>query len=131
MFIVGNSTCVNGGLRLAGGNTSFEGRVELCLDGEWGTICDNFWTPNDAAVVCRQLNYGATDVQALKQAYFGPGEGSILLDQFFCLGTEDKLTDCIHFPSKAGTCSHIQDASVICTGTHTCNDYQSVLLKLS
>jgi len=48
----------DGAVRLVGGAMAFEGRVEICLDGTYGTICDDYWTANAAEVVCRQLGYG-------------------------------------------------------------------------
>ena len=49
--------CTNGQLRLAGGNIANEGRVEICIDNVWGTVCGDSWGSAAATVVCRQLGY--------------------------------------------------------------------------
>ena len=47
--------CVNGEVRLMNGETVTEGRVEVCLEGHWGTVCTNQWTSKNTDVVCGQL----------------------------------------------------------------------------
>ena len=42
---------------MVGGNTSNEGRVEICMDNTWGTVCDKLFDVNDAEVVCKKLGY--------------------------------------------------------------------------
>ena len=44
-------------MRLVDGKSSNDGRVEICLNGVWGSVCDDLWDSRDARVVCQQLNY--------------------------------------------------------------------------
>ena len=57
--------CNNGDLRLAGSSVPTQGRVELCWNETWGTICDELWSTNDANVACRQLGYAASGMKEL------------------------------------------------------------------
>ena len=56
-------SCSHGTLQLVGGQSSNEGRVEICINGVWGTVCDGGWGSNDASVVCRQLGLSYTGIQ--------------------------------------------------------------------
>ena len=59
------SCFAEGAIRLRGGTISREGRVEMCLGGVWGTICDDGWGTSDARVVCRQLGYPTIGVSVM------------------------------------------------------------------
>ena len=102
-----------GSVRLAGGSTALEGRVELFQNGQWGTVCDDQWDNADAAVVCRQAGYHGG--QALSGAHFGRGSGPIFRDDVMCTGTEGRLVDC---PSgRWNNCNHGEDAAVMCAAS--------------
>ncbi|XP_075913322.1 receptor-type tyrosine-protein phosphatase beta-like [Petromyzon marinus] len=100
-------------IRLAGSNTACQGRVEVFHNGGWGTVCDDFWSSQDAQVVCHQLGCGLNGV-AISNAYFGEGSVPIFLDDVQCSGYETQLSDCSHRPWGIHNCFHSEDASVIC-----------------
>ena len=59
-MLVDPGSCEEGAVRLADGIIDQEGRVEVCHDGVWGTICDEGWDKTDAHVICQQLGYART-----------------------------------------------------------------------
>ena len=110
-------------LRLVGGSSYYEGRVEVYYNGEWGTVCDDGWDDADAEVVCRQLGFGSIGL-SYSNAHFGQGSGPIWLDNVQCTGNESTLASCGHLGIKiTRSCSHYEDAGVICyggQGTYLC-----------
>ena len=44
-------------MRLVDGGRPHEGRIEVCVNKAWGTVCSNGWGITDAKVVCNQLGY--------------------------------------------------------------------------
>lgn len=108
--------------------------MEICLDNEWGSICDVGWDEIDASVVCGRLDY-LTDgnsyslscfltilsnlahmlIGALSynNAFFGMSSGSVFLSSVSCNGTESSLLECQYSTSS---CNHSEDAGVRCQG---------------
>ena len=101
-------------VRLAGGSTVYEGRVEVFYNGAWGTVCDDSWGDEDATVVCRQLGFPTDGAQAHPNAHFGEGSGNIMLDDLGCTGTETSIDQCSHRGWESHNCGHHEDASVTC-----------------
>ena len=52
--------CDHGDIRLVSISNPLQGRVEVCYDGVWGTVCSQSWSRSDAAVACRQLGFSST-----------------------------------------------------------------------
>ena len=103
----------DGNVRLVGGTTTQEGRVEIWYSSQWNTVCDDMWDINDAHVVCRQLGYRGA-VAAHQSAHYGHGSGQILLDDLRCTGREASLLECSHSGINSHNCGHGEDASVTC-----------------
>ena len=119
------------------GSTELEGRVEVCYDQKWGTVCDDSWDNTDADIVCKQLGlspYGQCIYIAICQelacrdilchstggsiAYsssrFGGGKGGIFLDNVQCSSSALRLLDCGHSGIGVHNCDHTDDAGVKC-----------------
>ena len=115
-----NDTTEEGTVRLVGGASPLEGRVEVFLLGHWGTVCDNSWDLADATVVCHQLGY-LRAVEASGSAAFGAGTGPSWYRDVDCVGTEKNLSECTYDNYTFGSaCSHSQDAGVNCSSKFVC-----------
>ncbi|XP_070555540.1 uncharacterized protein [Ptychodera flava] len=120
-------------VRLANGQTPFEGRVEVFYSGSWGTVCDDDWNLNDADVVCRELGYPGAMIATggrypQDSGYhgvagpFGEGNGAIWLSEVGCLGNEGALAKCSHILGPHNDdgdyqhlpCRHTEDSGVYC-----------------
>ena len=96
-----------GELRLMDGTGDHEGRLEIRYKGQWGTVCDDYWTDVEAGVVCRILEFelGAVDNmgrtrdeggRSLPPLYFGAADADdrMWLDNVNCEGNETSLFAC-------------------------------------
>ena len=109
----------------------------MCINGAWGTVCDDLWGITDAAVVCNQLGISGGTVMhvftsyyfisnisivaiARTNAYFGAGTGPINMDNVQCTGNEGLLVNCTYLSDH--NCVHFEDAGVTCGVTPQCNN---------
>ena len=134
MILLG--TCTDGKVRIRGSYNAHIGRVEVCANGTWVTVCDENWDDNDAAVICHQLGHSAYGLYTNKHLFlhynFYTGAmaayGRIISDSYptrvyrvNCTGSERELFDCpVHLlpPGASYSSCSQNDAGVICQGKH-------------
>ena len=98
-----------------------EGRLEIYYDGEWGTICNDYWTEGNADVACRALGFVGGSVEdwiRFRSSFFPSGDRGqpILLDDTICGGDESNLLECRSLQSEVGrhNCRHAEDVGIRC-----------------
>ena len=119
------STCTDINEALATRNT--EGRVEVFNDGEWGTVCDDYWSNGDGNVACTQMGYPGAERVFWSSHFGGAVKGTrTWLDNLQCAGDEDDLFDCPRLGGPAvgdhncnGGGRHVEDAGVRCLAANT------------
>eukprot|EP00198_Chlamydomonas_reinhardtii_P000873 XP_001690208.1 speract/scavenger receptor, transmembrane glycoprotein [Chlamydomonas reinhardtii] len=121
-----------GAVRLVGGRngSAWEGNVQVCQSGTWGTVCDVGWDDTDARVLCRQLGYshglavGGGGVVSLNGTAAGPfpAAPSNMATHWDtgveCGGSEARLTACRRGGAGGaqGCADHSRDAGAVCWG---------------
>ena len=117
---------MDGEVRLQDGTDISNGRVEICQNGIWGSVCKDGWDSIDAIVVCRQLGYcdaGENEYMHITVVYyeliqihvdvgneFRPGQ-YVLMSNVNCKGAEKALNKCSYTESSSQSCS---SAGVTC-----------------
>ncbi|XP_063793725.1 HHIP-like protein 1 [Pseudophryne corroboree] len=90
------------------------GRVEIYINGEWGTVCNDRFDSKAGAVVCQQLGYPYV-LKVARKTEFGEGKGlRILLDEIKCEGWEKTLLECRRSKIGEHDCNHEEDVGVVC-----------------
>ncbi|XP_055592413.1 protein bark beetle-like isoform X1 [Uranotaenia lowii] len=108
-------------VRLVGGQSDHEGRLQVYIDGRWGTVCDYGWTMINAALVCHQLGLALNPRDWRLQRSEVPGAGTsedVLLSNVRCLEHDIDITQCRSERASHGefenSCSHENDVGVRC-----------------
>ena len=115
IHIVGGS-CTNGDVRLISRYSygRSEGRVEVCHNQQWGTICRDNWSDNSTQVICDQLGYSGDYSYTTPSYYsFGSTSNPIVYNDVDCVGDETNIASCSKSTDTTG-CYHSTDIGVRC-----------------
>eukprot|EP00062_Callorhinchus_milii_P024684 gi/632984858/ref/XP_007909356.1/ PREDICTED: deleted in malignant brain tumors 1 protein-like [Callorhinchus milii] len=100
-------------LRLEGGGSRCDGRVEIYHDGTWGRLLDDSWTISDGDVICRQLNCGSV-ISVYNSSQYGEGTGPVWINNVQCAGSETHIWICPH-STMASPSRSSSDVGVLCS----------------
>ena len=114
--------CNTGDVRLVDSSSdinSTEGRLEVCVNNAWGTVCGGFGTEN-AEVACSQITgFSRQGASVLLLEPASSGDGPIFLSDINCVGSEMSLLECMNpdnLPIGLPFCDHTSDVSIRCIG---------------
>ena len=111
----------SGFIRLANGTqttTTYSGRIEVFINGEWGTVCSDGWYYSSARVVCRELGYPILrNYHILPSHYnsFEEGKEKIWLSKVQCNSRKHSIFECQQSGFGDNDCSHSQDLGITCS----------------
>ncbi|XP_059897442.1 deleted in malignant brain tumors 1 protein-like isoform X3 [Gadus macrocephalus] len=104
----------SGNVRLVNESNKCTGRVELYQNGQWGSVCDETWDMNDAAVVCMYLQCGRAQ-KIPNSGFFGRGSTNMLIGEISCTGREHSPDECRQQNIGSSTCNSTSVAGLLCS----------------
>ena len=123
-----SSNCKEGAVRLVNGSTQQSGRLEVCTNNIWGSVCGDGFDVTDAHVVCRELGLGISGTQIVDivkiliveptvyiNSHFGDGNEAIVFSNMQCGGYEGSISDCDKMNYGTFSCSRSNVVGIICS----------------
>ncbi|CAI8044100.1 Deleted in malignant brain tumors 1 protein [Geodia barretti] len=108
-----------------GSENDTQGLIEVCHQGEWRSVCDDYWTDHDAKVACEQLGFSKSNFSAkatkrgeFEREFYKNTDKSELywFDDVQCAGNETSLFKCKHKEMGTHNCGRKERAGVKCIG---------------
>ena len=118
-------------MRLNGSPVKNSGRIEICIETTWTSLCDQSLDFKDAQVVCKELGYSPYGITNKFYAHcnvnifigavptyncYAEGQLSFGITDIHCTGSEEHLINCSHSNAVLYNCNSHNDAGVVCQG---------------
>ncbi|XP_071582510.1 galectin-3-binding protein A-like [Temnothorax nylanderi] len=113
------------GIRLAGANNSYEGRIEVKILGHCGQVCDDGFGIINADVICKELGFDLGALEVRPGGFYGNLDPPtrFMVDQLKCRGNETTLRECDFNGWEVHNCQPEEAVGVICkTAVNTCQE---------
>ena len=125
-------------MRLVGGQSAYEGRVEVCLSQRWGTVSSDGWSEYNSQVICKYIGFNPNGIEQLNESIFllltivmlyvlncllgtkyyshlNPVTGPpVILESVTCSGSESGLLSCSYSVATGGALNHNGVVAVEC-----------------
>ncbi|XP_066599757.1 uncharacterized protein teq isoform X5 [Prorops nasuta] len=112
-------------IRLAGAESTSEGRVEVKILGVWGQVCDDNFGIINADVICKELGYVLGALEVRPGGYYGNMDPPtrFMVDQLKCRGNETSLRECDFEGWGVHNCQPEEAVGVVCkTAVDSCQE---------
>jgi deleted-in-malignant-brain-tumors protein 1 len=113
-----NNDTLNGMVILTGGRTNHSGRVEIMLDGSWGSVCSTSWNMSAASTVCRQLGFPGAVAAVVDSAFPISDVLPIAIADVVCPPEAVTILNCSFSGWNETWCPSGETAGVICRNGH-------------